>query len=90
MAHIWNTDSFQDRFIKAITERIPNSRCPLCQSSDWEVQPGVYTFRERTMMGFSSSVGNGLPSGALVCKVCGNTQFVSLLIFGDQFSGDWQ
>jgi hypothetical protein len=81
-------ESFQDRFIKALEKTIPNSRCPLCQSSDWAVQPGVYSFRQHIKTEYGESSGNGLPSAALVCNVCGNTQFVNVLIFGDAFKGD--
>jgi hypothetical protein len=82
-------ESFQDRFIAALQDKIPNSRCPLCQSSDWEVQPGTYLFPQHIRTNFSESYENSLPSGALVCKVCGNTQFVNLLVYGDLFKGDW-
>lgn len=83
-------ESFQDRFIKAIQDKIADSQCPLCRSSDWAVQPGVYLFRQhiKTVTG-SSFQGDALPSAALVCNVCGNTQFVSVLHYGDQFRKDF-
>jgi hypothetical protein len=81
-------ESFQDRFIAAIAQKIPNSRCPLCQSSDWAVQPGVYSFRHHISTDGGESYGNSLPSAALVCNVCGNTQFVSVLAYGDDFKKD--
>ena len=81
-------ESFQDRFIKAIERKIPHSKCPLCQSSDWEVEPGVYTFRQHIRTDFGESIGNTLPSAALVCNVCGNIQFVSVLAYGDEFKKD--
>jgi hypothetical protein len=81
-------ESFQDRLIAALQDRIPNSRCPLCQQSDWEVAPGTYLFRQHIHTPGGESIGNALPSGALVCKVCGNTQFVNLLVYGDAFKGD--
>lgn len=89
LGQTYGGESFQDRFIKAVTERIPNSRCPLCQSSDWEVQSGVYMFREYKKAGYSTSTQESLPSAALVCRVCGNTQFVNLLVYGDLFKRDW-
>ena len=81
-------ESFQDRFIQAIQGVIPDSRCPLCQSSKWAVQPGVYRFKQHVRVGTSDSWGDGLPSAALVCQVCGNTQFISLFLFGDRFKQD--
>jgi hypothetical protein len=81
-------ESFQDRFIKVLQQRIPNSHCPLCQSSDWAVQPGVYTFRAHVKTESGESYGTGLPSAALVCNVCGNTQFVNVFTYGDAFKGD--
>jgi hypothetical protein len=82
-------ESFQDRFIKAVQKRIPDSRCPLCQSSDWEVEPGVFNFRERVRSQYTDITGSALPSAALVCKVCGNVQFVSLAVYGDEFTQDF-
>jgi hypothetical protein len=81
-------ESFQDRFIKAISAKIPNSRCPLCLSSDWAVQPEVYWFKQHTKTTYSEGWDNGLPSAALVCNVCGNTQFVNVLAYGDAFKKD--
>jgi hypothetical protein len=81
-------ESFQDRFIAAIEKKIPNSRCPLCQTSDWALQPGVYRFRQHIRTESTNSWGDSLPSAALVCKNCGNTQFVNVLIYGDAFKGD--
>jgi hypothetical protein len=81
-------ESFQDRFIKAISAKIPNSKCPLCQSSDWAVQPEVYWFKQHIRAGYSEGWGSGLPSAALVCNVCGNTQFVNVLAYGDSFKAD--
>ena len=82
-------ESFQDRFIKAIQDKIANSECPLCRSSDWAIQPGVYLFRQHVKTEYGSSYGDGLPSAALVCNVCGNTQFVNVLHYGDQFKKDF-
>jgi hypothetical protein len=82
-------ESFQDRLIAALQETIPNSKCPLCQTSDWEVSPGTFTFRQHVRAGGSESIGNALPSAALVCKFCGNTQFINLLIYGNKFKGDF-
>ncbi len=81
-------ESFADRFIKAVEKKIPNSKCPLCQSSDWAVQPGIYRFRQQIKTPSHSSFGDALPSAALVCNVCGNTQFVSVLVYGDEFKND--
>jgi hypothetical protein len=82
-------ESFQDRFIKAIAGKIPNSKCPLCQSSDWAVQPGVFRFRQGQKNEFGGLYyGDALPSAALVCNICGNTQFVNVLAYGDQFKND--
>jgi hypothetical protein len=81
-------ENFPERFIKAVQERIPDSRCPLCKSSDWEVQPGVYRFRQGIKSQYGASYGEGLPSAALVCRVCGDVQFVSLLAYGDDFKRD--
>jgi hypothetical protein len=81
-------ESFQDRFIRALQNKIPNSRCPLCQSSNWAVQPGIYWFKQHIKTGYTESWGDALPSAALVCNVCGNTQFVSVLAYGDSFKQD--
>jgi hypothetical protein len=81
-------ESFQDRFIRAVSQTIPNSRCPLCQSSDWGVQPEIYYFKAHVRSEFGESWGNGLPSAALVCNVCGNIQFMSVLHYGPEFKGD--
>jgi hypothetical protein len=81
-------ESFQDRFIRAIEKRIPNSRCPLCQSSDWAVEPAIVRFRQQIKSDHVTSYGEGLPSAALVCNVCGNTQFVNVLTYGDEFKKD--
>lgn len=81
-------ESFADRFIRVLEKTIPNSRCPLCQSSDWAIQPGVYRFRQHVKHKYGSSFGDALPSAALVCNVCGNVQFVSVLHYGDEFMDD--
>jgi hypothetical protein len=82
-------ESFQDRFIKAIESKIADSQCPLCRSSDWAVQPGVYWFRQQIISQYQSSYSDALPSAALVCNVCGNIQFVSVLHYGDEFKQDF-
>lgn len=81
-------ESFQDRFIAAIEKKIPKSHCPLCQSFDWAVEPGVYSFRQHISTEGGESYSNSLHSAALVCRVCGNVQFVSLASFGDLFRRD--
>jgi hypothetical protein len=46
-------------------------------------------FRQHIRTSGVESIGNALPSAALVCKVCGNTQFINLLTFGNTFKGDF-
>ena len=81
-------ESFSERFIKAIQEKIADSTCPLCKSSDWEVESGVYRFRRHWRSDSGTSIGDALPSAALVCRVCGNIQFVSVAAYGDAFNRD--
>ena len=81
-------ESFSERFIKAIQDKISDSTCPLCKSSDWEVESGVYRFRRHMRSDSGSSSGDALPSAALICKVCGNIQFISVLAYGDAFKRD--
>jgi hypothetical protein len=83
-------ESFQDRFIAAINERIANSKCPLCGSSDWNVEDGVYLFRKHVRNEGGESWAFALPSAALVCNICGDIQFVSLQAppYGNSFKGD--
>jgi hypothetical protein len=82
-------DSFQDRVIAAIEAKIPNSRCPLCQSSDWAVEPADVRFRQHFRSKGGESWSDSSPFAMLVCNVCGNAQFVSLKAYGDAFKRDF-
>ena len=78
---------FQSKVIAALQGKIPGTGpvCPMCRTADWAVQPGVYWIQERIRSGWTESVSQGLPSAALVCKNCGNTQYINLLVLGNQF-----
>ena len=80
-------ESFQDRIIKALRARIGDAICPMCRRSDWAVQDGVFRFKVHIKTEHGESWGDALPSAALVCNICGNTQFINLLLFGDMFKG---
>jgi RNase P subunit RPR2 len=81
-------ETFQDRVIAAIEKKIPNSRCPLCQASDWAVEPADVRFRQHFRSGGAESWSDSSPCAVLVCNVCGNVQFVSLKAYGDTFKKD--
>jgi hypothetical protein len=76
------TTSLQSRVIAALDKKIPKAACPLCDKQDWAVQPSVYWFQESFRSEHVQSTGQGLASAALVCKNCGNTQFINLLVLG--------
>jgi hypothetical protein len=78
-------ESFQERFISVVEPRIAKADCPLCHTNDWSVQPGVYYLRQHVKTESGESWGYNLPSAALVCKSCGNTQFINLLVYGNIF-----
>jgi hypothetical protein len=77
--------SLQSKIIAALDGKMPRAACPLCHAQNWAVQPYVYWFQERFRSERVESTGQGLASAALVCTNCGNTQFINLVVFGDEF-----
>jgi len=75
----------QQHVIEKFREKWPDARCPICDSSDWGVQAGAYLFPQRIKTRTGASSGNALPSAALVCQVCGNTQFINLVVLDPNF-----
>ena len=81
-------ESFQDRFIKKLQEKAPNSHCPICGVSEWQIQPWTYYVREHVKTSYQEAWGYAMPSAVMVCLNCGNTHFMNLLVHGDEFKGD--
>jgi len=80
---------FTQRVIQALDVKIPNSECPLCHNSAWAVQYETVTFNLQVKTSHTSSFGKGLPCAALVCQVCGNTQFINLNVLDPSIVKDF-
>jgi len=76
-----NSPELQKRIIEAIEKKAPNSKCSLCNTEEWFVQLGT-TYLPLQMISENSSSWSqqALPSAALVCNNCGNTQLLSLSV----------
>jgi hypothetical protein len=73
--------TFQAKVIEALQRKIPSPKCPLCQSVDWDVPAGAFTFHYQIRsQGSVSIMSNAHPCAAMICKVCGNTHFISLAV----------
>lgn len=81
--------TFQQRVIKALQQKIPQSKCPLCGVSNWAVQRGTYWFTEHYHEGTMQSIGPNLPCAALVCQNCGNTHFINVSVLDPEFRPDY-
>jgi hypothetical protein len=69
----------QNRIISALNAKNPQFLCPLCGKSEWAVHDGMfYHHQEIKAENITAISGRELPCAALVCKVCGNTHFISL------------
>jgi hypothetical protein len=80
---------FTRRVIEALDTKIPNSKCPLCHNSAWAVQYETVTFNLQVISTYATSYGKGLPCAALVCTVCGNTQFINLNVLDPSIVKDF-
>jgi hypothetical protein len=81
--------SFQDRFQRALEDKIPNPTCPLCGTKEWSVGDAVIWFNARYRTPEVNNWVNALPCGSISCNNCGNTHFINLAAYGDKFKGDW-
>lgn len=67
--------------VQALAQKMPNVRCPLCGSDDWNVQLGTTYLPLKIQTGFSSSWNqSALPAVALICGNCGNTHMLNLRV----------
>jgi hypothetical protein len=82
--------SFQSQVIAALQDKIPSPRCPLCGHSDWEVPPGAFTFHYQMRSLYGSTMhANAHPCAAMICKTCGDTQFVSLAVLSPSLAKEY-
>ena len=78
----------QEHVIQILSQRWPAFHCPVCRSSNWGVQGGMYNFPEVMIIGVGSiATGQSLACAALVCQVCGYTQFMNLRVLDPNW--DW-
>jgi len=80
----------QRHVIEKFSEKWPDSQCPICHESAWGVQREAFFFMAKARTPTSASSGHGMPCAALVCQVCGNTQFINLLVLDPDFNwSEW-
>ncbi len=76
-----DSSNLQERVIQALSEKIPNAKCPLCGADEWSVQVGTtYLPLETQFTGSASWNQRAFPSIALICENCGNTHLMNLSI----------
>jgi hypothetical protein len=79
------TPAVRARILLAIQQRAPQlGTCPVCHKGPWTL---VDQFVPIALSSTPSSIelgGQILPSIALVCQTCGNTQILNLLVLGLQ------
>jgi hypothetical protein len=81
--------SFQARFQKVLEGKIPSPTCPLCGTQEWSVGDAVVWHMARFRSPTIESWSNSLPCGTISCNNCGNTHFINLTAYGDEFKGDY-
>jgi hypothetical protein len=85
MSRMADLPTLQAKIIAALQQKIPAARCPLCRNSDWDVQPGTFSFHHQFRAGYTtSSTMSAHPCAAMVCKICGNTHFISIAVLAPE------
>ncbi len=77
MATNYNTE----RFIQHLKDRWSGRGCPLCGTSDWQVQDSVFELRQFSGGGLQLG-GSIIPLVPVICANCGNTVLVNALKAG--------
>jgi transcription elongation factor Elf1 len=76
-----NSEKLQKQVIQALTEKIPNSKCPLCGVQQWVVQLGTTYLPLEVQVGSGSSFSQRAISAALlICTNCGNSHVINLSV----------
>jgi hypothetical protein len=85
------TATQQERVLQTIKERVGGDiLCPLCSSVAWTFVDGVAVIPTQETLDLVVVPDRGLPSLPLVCRQCGNMQFLNVLALGlgDIFQAD--
>jgi predicted nucleic-acid-binding Zn-ribbon protein len=73
----------QNKVLEVIKVKMERGICPGCGHTGWTLQDGlVYLTLQPSAGGALRSDGPSLPSIALVCKTCGNTQLFNAFVVG--------
>ncbi len=78
------TEKEVNQIIKRFNEVAPEAKCSLCGKDDFGVLTGVISLELQEVYPsfFEKQKKGDLPCAALVCKTCGNTFLINLLIIG--------
>ena len=73
----------QERVLQTIQERMGGHiKCPLCSRVAWIIVDSVAVIPTQETLSFEVAPDRGLPSLPLVCRQCGNMQFLNVLALG--------
>lgn len=80
----WSSEIAQQIMLRLVS-RIPSGHinpCPVCSNPEWVLSDGfIQIGTQREVPGIVLG-GESLPSVAIVCKRCGNTQLINLIVLG--------
>ena len=79
------TKETSDRILAAIDERLPEGRvgpCPICGTTDWKLASGFVVLKVEARVRGMAFGGPAIPCAAIVCKNCGNTHLMNLVVLG--------
>ena len=71
------------RVLAVIQQRVPEvARCPVCGQHDWTLADGLVRLTLQEERGVVVVGGRNMPCVALICKRCGNTLLLNVIVLG--------
>lgn len=78
----------RQRLLEHIRARWKQPECVLCGENRWAVVEGIFVIHSSPLRGFRLGGSKvSLPTGAVVCLVCGHTELINLVV-ADVFIDD--
>ena len=72
-----------DRIVAAIRERVPEiAKCAACGHDQWTLADGLVRLTLQKERGVVVVGGRNMPCVALICKRCGNTLLLNMIVLG--------
>jgi len=72
----------QNNLLNNLRAKWTNSNCLRCNSNNWIVQGVVQQYLASTKDRGNGIGGEFLPTGVLICRTCGSTELVNLVVAG--------